>query len=302
MSVYTKAKLGESDNQILLNDTSSDPYYRVRARTANKWQIRQQDLPIPFESGSSDFETLIGDAAHIIVGTMYPSSETKYDAGLVALRTIGSLDFNQNDPSSDIGYIPYIWGDASGDYSKQIFIKPLYVDIAETTSQGYVQPFTIISKIKDPTIYGVDKSASTQAANFSQTTGAMVLSVAFPVVIGSTSFTVSSTATNDGSIASYPTSIVVHGPVNVPKITNTATGEYIKVNCNLTTTADVLTITYDKDTFTIDLNGISQIQNLASDSTLFKIQPGTNVISLTGTSVSTSAYAVVNYRDSYPLA
>lgn len=303
MSVYTKAKLGEADNQVLLNDDSSDPYYRIRARTVNKWQIRQQDLPIPFESGSSDFETLIGDSAHIIVGTMYPSDETLYDSGLNSLRSVCSLELNQADAASDTGYIPYTWGDANGDYSKQIFIKPLYVDIAETTSQGYVQPFTIISKIKDPTIYGgTSKTATTQSADFSNTTGSAVFSVAFPVVFGASTSSVSATAHNSGTLPVYPQSIVVHGPVNVPQITNGATGEFIKVNCNMTSTSDVLTLTYDKDTFTIYLNGISQIQNLTSDSTLFKIQPGDNVISLTGSSVSTGAYAVVNYLDGYPLA
>jgi hypothetical protein len=76
----------------------------------------------------------------------------------------------------------------------------------------------------------------------------------------------------------------------------------MEVDCNMTSTSDVLTITYDKDTFTIDLNGDSQLQNLTSGSTQFKLKPGDNIISLTGTSVSTDAYAVVNYRDSWPLS
>lgn len=303
MSVYTTAKLGEADNQVIFNDYTGDPVYRVLARAPSKWQIRQQDLPVPFESGSNDFKTLIGEGAYIISGKMYPSSERSYDLGLQKLRDVCSLDLNQDDPASDLGYVPFIWGDSFGDYSKQVFIKPLYVQLAETTKQGFVQPFTIYGKVKDPTIFGgTAKAASTQSANFSLTTGAAKFVVAFPLVIGSTSFTVSSTATNSGSAPGYPASIIVHGPVNIPKITNGTTGEFIKINTNMTSSSDILTITYDKDTLTIDKNGVSQIQNLTSDSTLFKLQPGDNVITLSGTTVSTNAYAVVNYYDTYPLA
>lgn len=303
MSVYATAKLGETDNQITFNDYTGDPVYRVLARAPSKWQIRQQDLPVPFESGTSDFMTLTGEVAYIITGKMYPSSENSYDLGLQQLRDVCSLDINQDDPSSDLGYVPFTWGDSFGDYSKQVFVKPLYVQLAETTTQGFVQPFTIYCKIKDPTIFGgVGKTATTEAANFTLTTGAAKFAVAFPLVIGSTSFTVSSTASNSGSLPGYPASIVIHGPVNNPKITNGATGEFIKISTNMSSSADVLTITYDKDTLTIDKNGVSQIQNLTSDSTLFKIQPGDNVITLSGTTVSTSAYAAVNYYDTYPLA
>lgn len=273
------------------------------ARAPSRWQIRQQDLPVPFESGDSDFLTLIGDSAYILSGKMYPSSESTYDTGLAALRTVCSLDLNQADLLSDNGYVPYIWGDSSGSLDKQVFMKPLYVQLAETTQQGFVQPFTIYAKVKDPTIFGGTlKTASTQQANFSQTTGSFVLPVALPTVIGSTLFTVSSVAQNLGTLPTYPVSIQVFGPVNTPRITNTTTGEYIEIGVNLTTTNDVLTISYDKDTFAITLNGVSKVQFLASASTLFKIRPGGNVITLTGTSVSTSAYASLTYYDAWPLS
>lgn len=303
MSVYTRATLGTSANQIVFNDYTLDPVFRVMARAPSKWQIRQQDLPVPFESGDSDFLTLLGSAAYILSGKMYPASEGSYDSGLAALRTVCSLDIEQADLLSDTGYVPYKWGDAGGNLTKQVFMKPLYVQLAETTKQGFVQPFTIYAKIKDPTIFsGTIKTASTQQANFSQSTGSFVLPVAFPVVIGATLFTVSSNAQNLGTLPTYPVSIQVHGPVNTPRITNTTTGEYIEVAVNLTTTNDILTISYDKDTFSIDLNGTSKIQNLSTASTLFKIRPGGNVITLTGSSVSTGAYASLTYYDAWPLS
>lgn len=303
MSVYTPAKLGEDDNQILLNDYTQDPVYRVQARAASKWQIRQQDLPVPFESGSDDFLTLLGESAYIIAGKMYPSGEGAYDIGLNALRTVASLDIEQADPASDEGYVPYVWGDASGEFSKQVFVKPLYCQIAETTQQGFVQPFTIYCKVKDPTIYSAQaKEATTQGADFELSGGAAQFNVAFPVVFGASTFSVSAVAQNNGTLPGYPASIIVHGPVNIPRITNTQTGEYIEVGINMTSTDDVLLIIYDKDTLSVIFNGPSVIQNVSSGSTYFKIQPGENQIELTGSSVSDAAFAVVNYYDTYPLA
>jgi hypothetical protein len=303
MSVYTTAKLGETDNQILFNDYTEDPVYRVIARAPTRWQLRQQDLPVPFESGVNDFLTLIGESAYVISGKMYPSSERNYDLGIQKLRDVCSLELNQADAASDAGYVPYIWGDSFGDYSRQIFVKPLYVQLTESTQQGFVIPFTIYCKIKDPTIFGgTAKQATTQSADFSQTTGSAAYSFTYPVVFGSTLFAVSATAINEGSVPGYPASILVHGPVNTPRVTNVATGEYIEIAQNLTSSSDVLSIIYDKDTIAITLNGTSVIQYLSTDSTLFKLDPGENLIQLTGTSVSTAAYATVNYYNTYPLA
>lgn len=303
MSIYTPALLGEQDNQITFNDYTADPVYRILARAPSKWQIRQQDLPVPFESGSDDFLTLIGESAYIITGKMYPSSERAYDLGIQRLRDVCSLDLNQADPASDVGYVPFMWGDSFGDFSKQVFVKPLYVQVAETTAQGFVQPFTIYAKVKDPTIFsGTAKQATTQAANFATTTGSAVFPVVYPVVFGATLFTVSATAINGGTIPGYPASIQVHGPVNTPRVTNSATGEYIEVAVNMSSSSDVLTIIYDKDTLAITLNGVTKFQFLSTNSTLFKLRPGENLITLSGTSVSTNAYAVVDYYDTYPLS
>lgn len=302
MSVYTPAKLGEADNQILFNDYTLDPVYRVQARAASKWQIRQQDLPVPFESGSDDFLTLLGESAYIIAGKMYPSGEGAYDIGLNALRTVASLDIEQADPASDEGYVPYVWGDSSGEFSKQVFVKPLYCQIAETTQQGFVQPFTIYCKVKDPTIYSAQaKQATTAGADSSLTTGAAVLPAVLPLVVGSTLFTVSAVAINEGTLPGYPASIFVVGPVNTPRVTNNETGEYIEVGVNLGS-GDVLSVIYDKDTLAVTVNGISVIQNVSSGSSYFKIVPGGNLIILSGSSVSDDAAAEVNYYDTYPLA
>lgn len=287
---------------VVFNDYTINPVFRVVSRAPSKWQLRQQDLPVPFESGSSDFLTLLGEAAYIIQGVMYPGDEASYDNGLNMLRSVSSLELEQADILSNSGYVPYIWGDANNT-QKQVFMKPLYCQLVETTRQGFVQPFTIYAKIIDPTIYGATlKVASTGQANPSAGAGGSAYSFKYPVLYGSTLYTVSADANNLGSLPSYPVTITVIGPITNPRVTNVATGEYIEVDVTLSSGSDQLNITYSKTSQDINLNGINAASHVLASSTLFKIHPGTNTIQLSGSSVGTGAIASVSYRDSYPLA
>lgn len=302
MSIYKQATLGEPDNQITFNNFTQFPVYRTQTRAPQRYQLRQEDAPIPFEDGISDFQTLIGSTVYVIKGTMYPQNEVSYDAGLNALRAVCSLALEQSDPAADSeGYVPYIWNNALT--QQQIFMKPMYVQLIEDTRQGFVQPFAIYAKVKDPIIYGGTlKTASTAASNPSTTTGTALYPFTYPVLYGSTTFTVSANAFNAGNIPAYPNAITINGPVNTPSITNTATGEYISVAVNLNSTSDILQINYGKNNLSVTLNGVNNLKNVVTGSTYFKLKPGNNVIQLSGASVGTGAAAVVNYYDSFAMA
>jgi hypothetical protein len=301
MAIYDSSSLGTTANRVTFNAYTTFPVYRVRSRMPMRRQIRELDIPIPFESGISDFETLEGQSVYVIEGTMYPGTEAQYDAGIQALRSVASLEIAQDDNLSDRGYVPYIFADASG--NKQIFMKVLYVDIREDTRQGLVQPFRLICKVKDPTIFGgTMKTASTQGSDPTTVSGDAVYDFPYPVVYGASTYSTSSIATNNGDLATYPASIQVYGPINTPTITNTTTGESITVSTNLSTASNILTLTYDKDTLTVDVDGNSVLGNVTATSTFFKLQPGANIITLTGASFSSGAYVVVNYYDAWPLS
>jgi hypothetical protein len=308
VSVYAKATLGFPDNQIIFENYNLPVVYRTTTRLPQKYQIREQDIPIPFESGVADFNTLVGQTIYLIEGVMYPADESSYDSGLAALRDVSSLDLEQVDPYagntfSNDGYVPYVWGDSGGDLTKQLFIKPLYVQMAESTQQGFVVPFRIYSKVKDPTIYGATlKTASTASSTPGASSGSAVYSFTYPIVYGATYYTVTATATNLGTVPTYPQSIDVYGPVNTPVITNTRTGEFLKVAVNLTSPSDHLQIQYNKDYLSVTFNGVNNLRNVSSDSTYFKIKPGGNGISLTGSTIASGSYATVTYYDGYSLA
>ncbi len=300
--IYGPSYIGTSTNRITLNSTGS-PIYRVQAHAPQARQVRELDIPIPFESGISDFETLIGKTIYPIDGTMYVSvgSESDYDTGRKALRKLGSLEISQDDALSDLGYVPFSWTDFSG--TKQVFLKVLYVQMIEDTRKGLVQPFRLWCKVKDPTIHGTTlKTADTSSSDPTTSSGTAVYSFSYPIIYGASTYSVSATVTNSGDLDAYPQSIVVRGPVNSPIITNETTGEFIQVNTNLASTSNFLRINYDKDTLSVEADGVSVIDDVTDASTYFKIQPGGNEISLTGSSIGSGAYVQLSIYDAFPLS
>lgn len=300
MSIYGSSYIGTATNRVNFN-TTTFPIFRIQSRRPQQRQIRDLDIPIPFEAGISDFETLEGKSAYIIEGVMYPGTESQYDSGLASLRKLASLDISQDDSASDDGYVPYVYSEFSQD--KQINMKVLYVDIPENTRKGLVQPFRLVCKVKDPVIQSATaKTASTQGVDPTTLGGAAVYAFSYPIVYGATTYAASNVAINAGDLPYYPSSIQVVGPVNSPTITNTTTGEFITVATNLSSSSDVLSITYDKDSLSVTVNGVSVLSSVSASSTFFKLEPGNNIITLTGSSLSSGAYVVVNYRDTWPLS
>jgi hypothetical protein len=238
---------------------------------------------------------------YIIEGTMYPGSEAASDAGTAALRKLASLEVSQSDPTSDNGYVPYVWSEFVR--QKQLFVKVLYVNVEENVSQGLIKKFTLICKIKDPTIYGEKlKLASTDEAEPSST-GSAVHSFTFPIVYGATLLDVQQDALNEGDLPVYPVSINVYGPVTDPLITNTTTGDFIQLSgVTLSSQTDQLVIAYDKDSLNVNVNGVNRLANVTNSSDYFKLQPGSNIIELSGASVGSGAYLTVSYRDGWPLS
>ena len=301
MSIYDQSTLGTANNQITFNDTTSFPVFRVISRMPQRRNVRDLDIPLSFESGVSDFKTLIGSTAYIIEGVMYPGGESQYDDGLRRLRKLASLDYEQDDDLSDGGYVPYLFTEYS--QTKQIFLKVLYVDAPENTRKGLVQPFRLVCKIKDPTIYGGTlKTVSTLPASFTTATGTAIHPFKYPIIYGASTSSVSADANNVGDLPAYPVGINIYGPVNSPKWINTTTGEYIQVSVNLASSSNVLSIAYDKDSLSVLADGVSVLNSVSSGSTYFKIPPGSSSFQLTGSSISSGAYATMTFYDAYALS
>lgn len=301
--IYDISYIGTATNRVRFNDfDAGTPIFRVISRAPQQRAIRDLDIPIPFENGISDFKTLTGKYAYVIEGVMYPGGESEYENGIRSLRKVASLEVSQADTTSDDGYVPYVWSEFN-DTMKLVFVKVLYVDIREDTRKGLVQPFRLICKVKDPTIYSETLlQASTLQGSFSTATGSAIYPFAYGIVYGASTSSVSAVADNDGDLKTFPVSINIYGPVNSPKITNTTSGEFIEVTTNLASVSNQLVIAYDKDSLRVERDGSSVLSQVTAASTFFKIQPGENIIQLTGSSISSTAYATMSYRSAWPLA
>lgn len=297
-TIFDTSTLGTSNNQIIFNDDTGTIYYRLKNRVPQRREIREFDIPLQENTGIADFQTFIGKTMFILEGTMYPDDEDTFAEGRQALRKLASMDIEQNDNDSDMGYVPYKWTDNS---DKQLFMKVMYVDLPENSKQGIKQPFRLYCKIKYPVILSQDSNGGNIGSSTATTTGSFILPKVLPTVIGVTTYSSNGSITNDGDWPSYP-SFTIYGPINIPKITNTTTGEYIQINTNVPSASDVLTINYDQDSMTIELNGNSVIGSLTSGSILFKIRSGINNLTLSGSSVGSGAYASVAAYSAWPLS
>lgn len=300
MPIYSSFTLGTTNNQISFNDSSSSPYFRVKRRVPTRRDLREFDIVLPETSGIADYQSFLGKMYLLIEGTMYPRSTTEYDTGRKTLRKLASLDIQQADADSDDGYVPLKWSESDG-YNKMLNVKVMYADIPEDSRNGLKQPFRLLCKIKHPIILG-QNTISAQIGDASATTsGSSDLPWTLPIVVGVTTYSSNGTLTNAGDLGAYPT-ITIYGPVNRPKITNSTISKYIEVDVNLASSSDSLIITYDKDSVDITQAGNSKLANLTNGSELFKIESGTNNLTLTGSSVGSGAYATVSIYPTWPMS
>lgn len=317
MAIYDSSTLGTPENYITFNDDTSTTYYRMKTRTPNRREISEFDLKLPEGTGDSDFESFIGKTYMIIEGIMYPDDEADFHNARENLRKLASLEVQQNDSQSDGGYVLHKWSENVG---KQIALKVMYVDMAESTRQGLKQPFRLVCKVKYPHITSQEsKTVQLGVATVNQLGGATipatiamsipstesggssVFSLTLPTVFGGTRSSGSTVAVNDGDVDTFPT-IQIYGPCSRPKVVNRRTGEYIELDINLPTSSDAAIISYDQDSLSVTAMNQNAYGKLTSGSTLFKIKPGENPMTFTGASVGAGAYCNVAFFDAYPLS
>lgn len=301
MPIYEISQLGTASNFIQFNNDAATPYYRLLRRTPTRRELEEFDIKLPEQTGDADFQTFIGKTYLMLDGVMYPDDDAGFDNGRKALRKLASLDVEQADANSDMGYVPYQWPEHDG-YNKQIFLKVLNVDMPETTRSSGKQPFRLLCKIKYPVIFGQSAITTVIGSATATVTGGIGYPFSYPVAYGANTYSSNGAITNPGDLKIFPSGIVVNGPVNVPRVTNSTTGQYIEVNVNLATTGDSIIIAYDQDSTVITQAGTSVLNQLTSGSTFFKLTTGINNLTLTGASIGTGANATVSMLPAWPLS
>jgi len=290
--------LGTSSNLLSFNVTNSDPFFRLKNFITTRRQLKEFDIDIPESLGIADFESFIGKMYVVLDGVMYPKTAATYETGKQQLRKVSSIVVAQLDTNSDAGYVPLKF---QGTVPQQINLKVEYVDLPGSTRNGLKQPFRMFCKIKYPVIFAQAATSFTIGNSSASISGNSYLPWVLPKVIGATTYSSNGAITNGGDLATYP-SFVINGPINLPRITNTNTGEYIELNYNLATSGDNIVVNYDQDTLSVTKSGNSVLNTLTSGSTLFKIRPGTVNLTLTGSSVGSGAFASGSINSAWPLS
>lgn len=317
MSIFESSILGTTTNRITFNNDAGDPYYRVTRRAPTRRELREFDVPLPEETGDADYQSFIGKTYFIIEGTMYPDDEDSFHDGRRALRKVASLEIQQDDASSDDGYVPYTYPGLNG--TRRIDVKVMYVDIPESTRIGLKQPFRLLCKIKYPVEFSENAvTGSLVIGSGSSHTGGATIPAIIPMTIGSSSSGTTSlpfilpvvlgaspgggsiSLINTGDLSTYP-SFTIQGPISRPRIVNATTGEYLELDVILGT-SDSAIIQYDQDSLNVTANNSTATARLTNGSTLFKIRPGQNIFTLSGASVGTGARASVTFRSAWPLS
>lgn len=296
MSFRDTATLGDQDNSLTFNDSATQPYFRALLRKAQFSDIRAFDTLVPEEGGVEDYTTLLGAVNYVIEGKMYPNTQADYENGLRALRSVADVDLEQADPLSSSGYVPYVWKEI--DQNKQLFIKVLYASFQETTK--IVMPFTLFCKIKTPRIYGTILRTAGTGSSPGTVVGSTGYPFGYPVGFGASYYSITASAVNAGDRGAYPEGITITGPVTNPKFLNQTTGEFIQVNITMGS-SDTLSIQYDSDSVSIDLNGNSVYGSKSTDSTLFLVPPGGSVFALQGSAIGAGASATITFLDTWSL-
>ena len=102
---------------------------------------------------------------------------------------------------------------------------------------------------------------------------------------------------NSGDVET-PITLEISGTATNPKVMNTLTGEYIKVNRTLDV-GDTLIITTEFANKRVEQNGINVFNYIDLGSTFFSLNAGDNILELTTDDINDNATIKISYRNRY---
>jgi len=205
-------------------------------------------------------------------------------------------------PGNDVISLRWTYTDATGAQTMQIDTH--YnggLDMPSDSLTRYAGRYVFELRAADPTWYDPDGVSVQFPVSYTGTGG--VIPRLIPMTLGSTSLSVSTTATLSGDNAwiAYPT-ITVVGPVTNFKIVNNTTGEKLDFTGNTIGGANTWTIDTRFGYKTVlDQTNTSQISKLTTDSNLatFHLEPGINSLTVTGTGPSSATAVTMQYNARY---
>lgn len=140
----------------------------------------------------------------------------------------------------------------------------------------------------------IESQTLTTATVYLPKDGGVTFDLVWDIVFGDSSGGMV-TVTNNGSVQAKPI-ITLHGPMISPRITNTATNEYIDLNYTMLS-GDTITIDMTGDSPTVIQGSSTNRMGKVRDGSIFwSLAPGANTITLTAAGYEAAAYAEISFR------
>lgn len=268
----------DSNPDIVFNDTSDlDNLFELPVYLPDTQVQNVEDLK-PFQ-GIEDYTSILGKG--LFKARVYIRAENfnRLQYMIRQIKQAFNPKLTQLNADSDEGYLPFKWnlvldnGTTETTYPVRIMLKPMEIpriQIDEKSGAGAI--VDLLLKAKDPI---------------------MELQTTKTITVNSGSLT--GTNDNDGDMPAAPV-ITITGPTAAsPKVTYSATGEYIEIDDTLAG-GEVYVIDCSKAT--VEKDGVNAYGNLAAGSNFFKFRSGT--VTVIGVNLS-SGNVSATYRDAWTL-
>lgn len=248
--------------------------------------VRQSIYDKPGEHGSNLSNVLYSGRTIIIVGSVFASTNTTYEALRRALE--GALRIVKNQFTVPVPLTLYFTTTDSLALQTDTFIKSFELKVTNVTNGK----FRIELFAPDFPLYSQSQSVATLTR---ASGGGAVYPIIYPIIYGASTGG-QALVVNQGDAESYPV-ITLNGPITNPIIQNVTTGRYLELDMTLNSGDQVV---IDMKNKTIVLNGTqSVIGNKNSASQWWWLDPGNNTIRFFTSSGADTGNVQIAYRDAY---
>lgn len=271
--------------------------FQADAITGDRIQIRSTRDPLPAQDGIQRYLDYYGSRLLEIRGWVKGTSESDLYDNINAL--IAAFDIHALETSGNYGFQPLQWTDP-GQGSSRYNVKPLNNTLTVSEQRtGLARGFSVLLEAKDPIKY--TNTSTTTTITISTVGGSSsAFPFIFPVIFSSIASFGVGTITNTGSVAVFPQSIKLYGFTGgtwvAPKITNSTNGEFIQFTSTVTLTSGQYVLV-DPAVGTAQKYNGSAFEDvtayITSDSTFWKVEPGSNTIRIEGSATVNGDYAEI---------
>lgn len=269
---------------------SQMPYLITKLSGIDSPKLALQEKFAPYQDGSTYIDALYQPRDIVVEGAISGSP-----VDLTAIATARRAIIAALNPKYGVGTLTYTWNGGTLSIPAIPVSSPV---LPNKLSKEPYQRFQITFHCPDP--YWRTVSATVVPIIY------LGYSMEFPVEFLPGGILLSELGGIKGQTANItivgdvpsPLTMVFYGPADNPKITNTTTGEFVRIVKTLTA-VEAATVTTNFGNKTVTIGGVNAMQYLDLQSTFFQLQPGTNQLECWEDGENVGSTVSISYYDRY---